>query len=134
MKTCTGCKLELADSFFGKRSRNVNGLQSKCKKCFNEISRRYNASKSDSGWKYGRNSWYKRKYGITYQDKVDMLNGQDGACAICKKDMNLDNKCHVDHDHVTGIVRGLLCSKCNVGLHYIENQQFIQNAKEYLEK
>ena len=44
-----------------------------------------------------------------------MLNHQDGKCAICKSDdpHNHYGVFHVDHDHKTGLIRGLLCQRCN---------------------
>lgn len=61
-----------------------------------------------------------------------MLKAQGGKCRIGGEPIELNNKCHLDHNHKTGAVRGLLCSRCNVGLHYIENKQFMKKAKEYL--
>jgi hypothetical protein len=51
-----------------------------------------------------------------------MLNGQGGACAICKTPAaDLDRRICVDHDHVTGGVRGLLCSNCNSAIGKLQD-------------
>lgn len=55
---------------------------------------------------------------------------QDGKCAIpvCRREAKV-----VDHDHVTGIVRGLLCQGCNVALGFLEDVLWTTGAHEYLE-
>ena len=63
-----------------------------------------------------RRSHLKRKYGIT-QEKYDrLLVEQDGRCAICGRLPRDDIALHVDHDHATGRIRGLLCFPCNNAL------------------
>lgn len=52
-----------------------------------------------------------KKYGISLEDYYRLVNKQEGACAICR--IQNDNL-QVDHDHETNVVRGLLCSKCNI--------------------
>jgi hypothetical protein len=62
-------------------------------------------------WKYS----LKKNYGMTVEQYDALLLAQDGRCAICGTDKpykNKDKLC-VDHDHITGIVRGLLCDRCN---------------------
>lgn len=72
-------------------------------------------------------------YGIGKKEYDALWKIQAGKCGICKE--NLQNvKIDVDHDHVTGRVRGLLCHQCNLNLHVIENQSFVQNAQAYLVK
>jgi len=56
------------------------------------------------------------KYGIGISDYSRMLVAQDGRCAICHGEPNGHGDLHVDHDHATGRVRGLLCANCNLGL------------------
>lgn len=55
-----------------------------------------------------------RKYGITLYQYDAMLALQDFCCAFCGKHKDMfKNSLHVDHDHKTGLVRGLLCHVCN---------------------
>lgn len=65
-----------------------------------------------------RNWSLKNKYGITIQQYEELFDAQDGVCAICRKPQSDGRKkmLAVDHDHKTGVVRGLLCSPCNLGL------------------
>jgi hypothetical protein len=70
-----------------------------------------------------------RTYGINQEDYENMLNGQDGVCAICKN----GSKLWVDHSHSTGMVRGLLCPSCNTLVGYIETHgNLIDKAKNYI--
>ena len=57
-----------------------------------------------------------RKFGMSVEDYYDMLNRQNGACAICRAKPKASRRLSVDHDHATGTVRGLLCHNCNVML------------------
>jgi hypothetical protein len=60
-----------------------------------------------------RKSHLKRKYGMTIEDYDRMLEAQGGGCAICGRPPREDISLHVDHDHETGRIRGLLCFPCN---------------------
>lgn len=63
-----------------------------------------------------------------------MLKQQNDCCKICKKHKSLfKTHLHVDHDHSTGKIRGLLCQKCNQGIGYFyESIASLQNAIKYL--
>ena len=71
------------------------------------------------------------KYGITIKEYNTLLDAQDGVCAIC---FGVEkNKLCVDHDHDTGEVRGLLCSKCNRGIGLLGDKvDALQRAIDYL--
>ena len=59
-----------------------------------------------------------------------LLMAQCGKCAICGEVMTAP---HVDHDHETGIIRGLLCRQCNVGIGALGDKAInLQNAVDYL--
>ena len=59
-----------------------------------------------------RDRLLRKRYGITLDDYEAMERAQDGRCAICRKPPK-DKALAVDHDHRTGLVRGLLCIFCN---------------------
>lgn len=57
-----------------------------------------------------------RRYGITLERFDEMYRAQGGRCAVCGGSDSGDSRfdtLHVDHDHETGAVRGLLCGRCN---------------------
>ena len=82
-----------------------------------------------------RNSQLKRWYGITLEEYNALLDSQNGKCAICGIDKPMGVGCfHVDHDHITNKVRGLLCQKCNMGIGALQDNPIIlRKAAEYLE-
>jgi len=84
-----------------------------------------------------REGAWRRRYGITRDDYNRMLEEQGDSCAICKT-MEVGRNhthFHVDHDHKTGKIRGLLCDLCNRGLGYFKDDPFLLGkAIKYLEK
>jgi len=78
-----------------------------------------------------RNSWLLRKYKITGAEYTRMLQEQGCICLICGKTGK--KMLAVDHDHKTNKVRGLLCSKCNLGLGaFNDNAELLLKAITYL--
>ena len=77
----------------------------------------------------------KKAYGIVYKDYENMLKFQKGLCAICGVDGDSTKKgLYVDHNHDTGKVRALLCSKCNTSLGGVgDSIELLQKAIDYLE-
>lgn len=76
----------------------------------------------------------KRDFGLTEADYDRMLTEQRGKCAICKRtEPNGRGRWHIDHDHITGRVRGLLCNGCNAGLgHFRDDPAILRAAARYL--
>lgn len=72
-----------------------------------------------------------RWYGLTTEELEAMRAAHAGRCAICGK---TPEKLHIDHDHQTGRVRGLLCPRCNKALGFVEDDAFLVAARAYLER
>lgn len=72
-----------------------------------------------------------RKYSLTLEGYETLFTKQDGRCAICGRTQK--RAFDVDHDHKTGIVRGLLCTNCNrmVG-HAHDDPERLEKAARYL--
>jgi len=75
-----------------------------------------------------------RRYGLSLAEKSQMASRQNGRCAICSNLTDLDSL-EVDHDHVSGLVRGLLCRECNRGLgHFRDNPDSLDKAAGYIRR
>lgn len=70
-----------------------------------------------------------KKYKLTVEEYNALLLKQNNKCAIC--DEIPIQGLSVDHDHVNGSVRGLLCLRCNVGMSFIDNTKYLENALMY---
>ena len=82
-----------------------------------------------------KNKALRRNYGITLDQWKTMLAGQNNACDLCKSTFLSDDKIVVDHCHKTKKVRGLLHSKCNIGIgHFGDDPAKALMAYEYLTK
>ena len=133
MKICSKCKQEKPFSEFYQGDRYLDGYRSKCKECFSTYYKERNST--DIEKQRNRESSYKRKYGITLDDYNKILSSQNGGCAICGsvKLRKGESYLHVDHDHETGEVRGVLCTNCNVGIgRFLDDPKLLQNAINYL--
>lgn len=113
------------------------GFHSWCKGCKNKKTKEYYLENPEKR----KENHLKRKYGITPEDKERMLKKQNFRCAICGEEIflfgdlkNINKVAHVDHNHETREVRGLLCSDCNRGIGLLKDSPLIlANALKYLE-
>lgn len=82
-----------------------------------------------------RNGNLKAKYGITAAQYDQMLEAQGHGCAICgRRECRTGKALAVDHSHVTGKVRGLLCGSCNKGIGLLQDSpELLTRAARYLE-
>ena len=88
---------------------------------------------SSSGKENRHRAFLKRRYGITDIKYAEMLAGQKGICAICKGVNRSGRRLHVDHDHGTKVVRGLLCGLCNTMLgHARDSSAILSKAARYI--
>jgi len=81
-----------------------------------------------------RSAYLKRKYGITIEQYDELLASQGGGCAICGLEPRLDISLHLDHDHESGQLRGILCFRCNNALgDFDDDMSLLRTAVRYLE-
>ncbi len=162
--TCNKCKeLKPKDQFH--RDCSVSrGISYLCKACRNELSRlrrthnpekcraeqrTWRAKNKDRIPMIKRRSDLKGKYGLTLEEYESMVDKQGGVCYVCKQPEKSCVKSGtlmslaVDHDHSCcpgekscgKCIRGLLCSKCNRGLGYFDdNLELIRSLVEYLDR
>ncbi len=110
---CSRCRQIKPKSHFYRRSARARGYSSECKPCYKAQPRYRDAEKR-------RDETLRRRYGISAQDYDLLLAGQGGVCALCGNEAYGRARLHVDHDHETGDVRGLLCFHCNTALGRLE--------------
>ena len=164
MKKCYGCKKNRPVSDFNKHRGRKDGLSEYCKECrskmrktqsyrekSNQQSKRWRAKPennekqkkwakkfrtSETGKEYIKNDMLKRTYGISLKEYNLMFEKQKGNCAICNKHQTkFIRNFSVDHDHKTGIIRGLLCHHCNTSLgSFNDDINILKNAIKYLKK
>lgn len=139
-KVCTKCGQVQPLSEFGRSKHHKNGRNSRCKPCMRklrmEVHRRHQAERPEEYRLYMRNARLRSMYGITHRQYEELLAAQGGGCAICgsTEPGGSGKHFHVDHDHETGEVRGLLCSDCNTGLgKFSDSTERLGRAALYLE-
>lgn len=80
-----------------------------------------------------RDAYLRRTYNITEEDYERLQAAQGGVCAVCHKPPR-SRRLHVDHDHSSGLVRGLLCFQCNALLiRRGTSPERFRTAAKYLE-
>lgn len=98
---------------------NKGSLTSICKACSGKRSNDYH-----------KNVYRFNKYGLTEADYQTLLQVQENKCVICQTE--LSDPC-IDHDHTTGVVRGVLCRQCNTLLGLAKDDTILlNNAINYL--
>ena len=130
---CSYCKKDKDISCFSNNKSRKTGKNTMCRECFKQYNANYSPQKR-------RARGIRRAYGLGWDIYTRMYQEQNGKCAICNKDikliglMNIKDGAHVDHDHKTDKIRGLLCSNCNSGIgHLQDSMELLQKAILYLE-
>lgn len=160
-KACSQCKAVKPLSAFHRNKSHSTGTVSKCKRCTSAISKlrgygrgtdaykknkqrrttpeqkaKLHAAKvafrlSPLGILAGVRHHLRNVYGLSITQYEQMYFNQSGLCSIC--DNPLIGNLMVDHDHLTGKVRGLLCGRCNSGLgHFCDDIDSMCRAQAYL--
>lgn len=127
-----GAEIEVrSDSLTSGKTQSCGCLQK------DELSKR-----QKHGYRYGSDEYkqhhrdlrLQRKYGITWNDYLEIIESQDNECAICGTSISeLDHTAHLDHCHDTGKVRGVLCRRCNTGIGMLnDDPDTLMKAVNYL--
>lgn len=140
-KLCSNCNKIKSIRDFHKNNNRKDSLQLWCKQCGLKAKRK-------QYWDYrakdvkilARKYLLKHKYGINFEDYNELFYKQKGVCAICgKKETQRSNpkgkidSLRIDHNHKTNKIRGLLCSKCNLGIaQFNDNIKLLSKAIDYL--
>src|SRR5690242_10743904 len=107
-KVCSKCKLEKPKSEYWNR-------YAQCKTCGQKVHDEWNRKNRTP--EYRRKNKLKSYYGITIEQFNDMFTQQQGKCLICLRHQSeLERKLRIDHNHVTKVIRGLLCDQCNTAI------------------
>lgn len=119
-KVCGSCRSSLPVSHFSRLSRAPSGLNSRCRNCQRRAMRTIN-------------------FGLSEEDYLSLLVQQGHVCAICGKAESARSRSgrpkplSVDHNHNSGQVRGLLCSRCNTALGMIlDDIKMLDRIRDYL--
>ena len=152
---CTKCKeIKSSSNFYPDKSKKL-GIHTICKSCqkqqqknyrkdpekvlkLREVSRMWRIENPERSKLSVRNATLKKKYGIGIEEYNILLEEQNFGCAICESTdtkVSWSTNLHVDHDHDTGAIRGLLCQACNTSLGKMNNNpDLLRKAAEYLER
>lgn len=147
LKECSVCHANKPVEDFPIHKKSTGARRTRCNACQNAYWRSWRAANAEKHrasvkrWRENnaesrRAEGRRRFYGLTPEDTASMLAAQDAACAICRSEIHdgPDGFC-VDHNHVTGEVRGLLCRKCNVLLGMAsDDPSVLAAAIQYLEE
>lgn len=126
-KSCTKCGTHKPLDDFHRSSSAKDGKASWCKKCVNST-RRDNRKRTYTP--ENKRKWQiKTRYGMTVAQVDAMHAAQGGSCAVCRKPIS---KFHIDHNHNTGKVRGLLCHRCNVMIGGWDDKAWLEAAMRYM--
>ena len=115
------------------RKHYAKGL---CASCYNKVK---SYKLSEAAERHKKDKRLQKTYGIDLEILEDFLESIGFKCMICKKPIIADgkttkNKACIDHDHITGKIRGLLCFNCNMGIGYLkDNPIFLFSAAKYLQ-
>lgn len=136
MKLCQHCQTHKPTSDFWKNKSTKDGLQAWCKDCWKDITAlRRNGPKREIELRQRQNRHLIRNFNITIEKYEQILESQNGNCAICGTNPDYKRRLSVDHDHATGRIRGILCENCNRALgQFKDSAGILRNAIKYIER
>lgn len=132
MRKCNKCKQEKPLTKFYKRSLSATPYMATPEARYEKVCKECRKSfMSDNFRRYN--------YGLTQEEYQAKLEEQNHCCAICGEKGKDNTKngtgtLHVDHNHITGNIRGLLCRECNLAIgHLKDSVSILMRAIRYLE-
>ena len=135
IKTCTACKEEKSHKDFYNSKATKDGKSYRCKDCDSVARKNYHQKHYHSVREKHRVNSRKCLYGLSNEQFEKLLLTQGGKCKICYVVLDQSfglhhkhNKLVVDHCHITGKVRGLLCTMCNKGIGLLKDDPEIVMA------
>lgn len=134
MKTCCDCKTNKPlDQFHRQAANKKDGRQCRCIPC-RAIADKNRWVKNPEKFKRAAANVKRRgAYGLEPEDFDQIRVNQDNRCAVCREPFA--ETPNVDHCHLTGKIRGLLCHNCNRGLGLFKDRPIrLRAAAAYLEK
>lgn len=138
-KRCASCGETKPVAEFHRVSKDMPERRSYCKTC--TTAKRRDSYQRRGGRDVSYAQVLQRDYGLTLAQYNDMLRHQAHRCAVCRRaetKKGRDGKPYrlaVDHDHVTGAVRGLLCHRCNILVWALEdNHTTLDAIRRYVEE
>lgn len=138
LRQCRICGLQAESeddlALFQNSARMRHGKANLCKACDNESKRNKTGKDRENYLLQKRRNHFKSKYGMTLEDR-DRLIADTACCEICGVGITQGDvqNAHIDHSHVKGHVRGVLCNKCNTGLgKFNDSIDMLNKAIKYL--
>lgn len=157
LKTCRRCDTEKPLDEFSPHKRSADKRGYYCRPCIRVYAQERNGAvrkryaedfefrakrreyheawleKNPEYKKQRKRLWDLGKKGLTPRDYDEMLAQQGNGCYLCGGGPSRTPYLHIDHDHATGVVRGLLCDSCNLGLgKFRDNADVLRKAIDYL--
>ena len=121
--TCPTCSIahnDITENYWQQRKYYCRTCRSGVAKSeYDKHSARIAKNRKKSG--IARKAALKYRYGLSISEWERMVQEQNGSCLICSFRPENPSSLHVDHNHITGEVRGLLCNNCNAGLGFFSD-------------
>lgn len=134
MKTCKICGVNKPLEEFYSHPKGILGKFAYCKKCHNAKARSWTKSNKDKIAVIARKHLLKKKYGLSEDAFNEILVSQNSKCACCGDLLESRKTSHVDHDHVFGHVRGIVCSCCNTAEGQMKTPERVLKLYQYMIK